>query len=295
MNRPLITILTPTYNRRQLLPRLYASLLEQSVSPDDFEWIIVDDGSTDGTGDYLSDIETNSPFGITIIHQKNGGKCSALNRGARIAKGKWISVLDSDDRMTRDALQRIIHLLKTRGSNNLGAIYGLTRFSGEVSFRFKSPDKLACFHDWANSQSTFDTTQIILRDLMRAHPYPLAPGEKYMSIGWLYNRIDESHKSIFVNEVFHEAEYQPEGLSAHSVELRANSPVNAMTTYADLYTCPFHIFLKIRSAINYWRFRFHARRLGKALPARSIPLPFAALGYFFHLKDLRVIGGTLPV
>ena len=92
----MITILTPTFNRAHLLPRLFESLTHQTDF--DFEWLVIDDGSTDGTSDlFAGNTFLSAPFPIRYYRQENGGKHCALNAGVKQAKGDFIFIADSDD------------------------------------------------------------------------------------------------------------------------------------------------------------------------------------------------------
>ena len=72
-----VTIITPTYNRAELLKKLYQSLEQQNNK--DFEWLIVDDGSTDRTKEAVEEITDNATFHINYIWKENGGKHTAMN------------------------------------------------------------------------------------------------------------------------------------------------------------------------------------------------------------------------
>ena len=72
----MITIMTPTYNRAYVLPRLYDSLCQQTRQ--DFEWLVIDDGSTDGTAELIFDYRVKSDFSINYFYKENGGKHRAL-------------------------------------------------------------------------------------------------------------------------------------------------------------------------------------------------------------------------
>lgn len=80
----IITVFTPTYNRAHLLPRLYESLVKQTYR--DFEWIIVDDGSSDNTAEVVNDWSADFP--IRFFIKENGGKHTAINLGTKLAKGE---------------------------------------------------------------------------------------------------------------------------------------------------------------------------------------------------------------
>ena len=81
-----LSILTPTYNRVKTLKRLYKSLLSQKNK--DFEWIVIDDGSTDSTQEYMQEVVYCSEFKIIYKYKDNGGKHRALNYGIDYANSK---------------------------------------------------------------------------------------------------------------------------------------------------------------------------------------------------------------
>jgi glycosyltransferase involved in cell wall biosynthesis len=103
-----LTVFTPTYQRRDTLHRVYESLTTQSLPPDLFEWVVVDDGSTDGTGSLVAEWAAESPFEVRYVWQENGGKHRAWNRGISEARGELFACLDSDDECTPTALERIV-------------------------------------------------------------------------------------------------------------------------------------------------------------------------------------------
>ena len=102
----MLTIFTPTYNRRELLERAYNSL--QGQSEFNFEWLIIDDGSSDHTGELCEKwIRGEQKFPIRYFYQSNSGKCAAINKALNLAQGEWFLVLDSDDFLSDDAVEKI--------------------------------------------------------------------------------------------------------------------------------------------------------------------------------------------
>ena len=98
------TVFTPTYNRAATLPRVYASLRDQTIK--DFEWLIVDDGSTDNTREMVTKWQSEcKDFDIRYIYQENQHKKVALNRAVAEARGELFIVLDSDDSCVADAVE----------------------------------------------------------------------------------------------------------------------------------------------------------------------------------------------
>ncbi|NYT35671.1 glycosyltransferase family 2 protein [Allopusillimonas soli] len=100
--RHLFCIVTPTYNRAHTLERVYHSLREQSFQ--DFEWVIVDDGSTDNTRAMVMGWQQEASFPIHYMWQNNQHKKTAFNRGVRKASGELVVALDSDDSLDANAL-----------------------------------------------------------------------------------------------------------------------------------------------------------------------------------------------
>ena len=86
-----ISVIIPTYNRKETLKRAIQSVLIQSYTP--YEIIVIDDGSDDGTKEWLKDNYPN----VKYIYQMNSGVSSARNKGIKFARGDWIALLDSDD------------------------------------------------------------------------------------------------------------------------------------------------------------------------------------------------------
>ena len=101
-----LSIITPTYNRAEYLPRCYDSLRRQTSF--DFEWIIVDDGSTDDTERVVSAFASDL-FPIVYVKKSNGGKHTALNASHPYIRGKYVLTLDSDDYLTNTAVQEVAH------------------------------------------------------------------------------------------------------------------------------------------------------------------------------------------
>src|ERR1035437_3641496 len=100
MKIPEFSVITPTFNRSSTLSRVYDGLVAQVFS--NFEWIIVDDGSTDDTFDLVS--RWTAPFPIKYLFEENRGKPSAVNLGIQNSRGKYIVILDSDDEPLPEAL-----------------------------------------------------------------------------------------------------------------------------------------------------------------------------------------------
>ncbi len=103
-----LTILTPTYNRKAEVKKLWESLCHQTNK--NFEWLVIDDGSTDGTKEYITQLPSKSDFSIRYIDKRNGGKHTALNVGIASIESELTFIVDSDDSITEDAVASILDI-----------------------------------------------------------------------------------------------------------------------------------------------------------------------------------------
>lgn len=123
------TVFTATYNRAHTLHRVYDSLRAQSFG--DFEWLVVDDGSTDETADLVAGWRATAPFPIRYARQANGGQHRACNRGLQRARGKLFAMLDSDDACPPDALEYLWDLWRTVPSSRRSELAGVGGLCGD--------------------------------------------------------------------------------------------------------------------------------------------------------------------
>ncbi len=107
----LVSVFTPTFNRIQTLPLLYDSLVKQTFT--DFEWIIVNDGSSDETETEVQKWILEQKIQIQYISQSNNGKHIAMNRAVQAAKGELFTTVDSDDQLFPDALETLVNTWKS--------------------------------------------------------------------------------------------------------------------------------------------------------------------------------------
>ena len=123
MIRPTISILTPTYNRAHVLHRAYDSLNRQKRR--DFEWVVVDDGSTDHTSSLLVRWQAEAEFPITWCrYSKNRGRNAAVNFGVELVSGDYTMILDSDDELLDNALETIAYWRERTQIDALSAVSG---------------------------------------------------------------------------------------------------------------------------------------------------------------------------
>lgn len=291
---PFISILTPTYNRGKLLLPLYDSL--KNLTFKDFEWLIVDDGSEDDTEQYaLSWIAhniQNAEFPIRYIKKSNGGKHTAINRGVREANGELILILDSDDTLPSDSLATIAQYYEQcKGYKDCAGVCGLMAHHGGqlIGTGFpKDPmyESALLFRYAEKGNVTGDLLEVYKTSVMREFPFPEIENERFCPESLVWNRIANKYKLFCFNKVIYYRDYLEGGLTSKIVRIRMNSPIASTMTYAEMLDYNISLKWKIRSAINYWRFRYCIKN--KALKAPAVKWywkAFQIIGLIMHLKD----------
>ena len=284
----LITIFTPTYNRGHLLPTLFESICRQTFK--DFEWIVVDDGSTDNTQQVMEGfMEDEHPFPIRSIKTPNGGKHRAVNRGVKEACGELFFIADSDDQLTDDALQVVAEAYEgVRDNPLIGGVCGLDcEKDGKIIGSGLPKDTIDCssLDIRFKHHVTGDLKEVFLTRVLKEIPMPEIDGERFSPEALTWNRIAAKYQLHFVNHPIYIAEYQPDGLTSRIVRIRMESPVASMLCYQELTTYPIPVKEKIKAAINYWRFRLCAKK-GTEKPKLSwywnVVKP---IGWLMHMKE----------
>lgn len=257
-----ITVFTPTFNRAHLLRRLYESLCRQSYT--DFEWIVVDDGSTDSTPALLDELAREHKIDLRSERQPNGGKHRAINRGVRLAHGELFFIVDSDDFLADNALERVaFHYAAVRGNDEFAGVSGVrvfpngARIGGEVAWGILDCSALD-FRFLHKVRG--DMAEVFRTEILRAFPFPEIEGETFCSESLVWNRIARSRKMRWFNEKIYIGEYLPDGLTASSVRRRRASPEAALLNYAELMRASVPAAVRFRAGVNFWRFAFASKR-----------------------------------
>ena len=233
MSRYRITVCTPTYNRAYIIENLYRSLQMQTFR--DFEWLLIDDGSADHTKELFDTwCRTESRFTIRYVRKENGGKHTAVNEGLRIAKGEIFFVVDSDDVLTADALEKIDHWF--REIEGQPAIKGVTANKGTTAqhtpntyFSERYLDKtlleMESYTENGKRVISGERAMAFYTDFHRAYYYPVFTGERFMTEAVAYNRMaHDGYQMRFYNDIICVYEYKEDGLTRAGNELFLKNP-----------------------------------------------------------------------
>ena len=287
----LITVFTPTYNRAHLLSRLYDSLCKQTYI--DFEWVIVDDGSSDKTDEVVLSFISNKLFSINYIKQKNGGKHRAINRGVKEAKGELFFIVDSDDMLPVDALANVSKTYEDiKDDNSFAGVCGLDgTLDGKIIGCGLQKDIVDenSLNIRVRNGVTGDMKEVFKTSVLKEFPFPEIKNEKFCPEMLLWNRIATKYKLRYFNKVIYFAEYQSDGITSGIVRARMNSPIASMMTYAEMTKYKnVPILEKCKSAINYWRFYLCSKQHSVKPRIAMIWSLLFPVGIIMHLRDIRL-------
>ena len=297
------TVFTPTYNRAHTLHRVYDSLCKQTMR--DFEWLIVDDGSTDNTAEVVQQWIKEAWFPIRYIEQSNQGKHVAHNKAVGLARGVLFLPLDSDDACLPNALERLKHHWDSIPAGERTHFTGVTAAcidqdgrpvgspfpfdvtdsdSLEIRFRYKVKGEKWGFH----------RTQV-----MRDFPFPEPDAGRFVPLDMVWKKIARHYKTRYVNEVlriyFEDDADQVTRLSRNSMSPRAvpgRRLQNLQSLNNDLRWARYVPVEFLRTAGNYARTSFHCG-VGVAEQWKALQPAFAKVlwllmlpaGYAMFLRD----------
>lgn len=213
-----ITVFTPTYNRAYIIKNVYDSLLNQTYKY--FEWLVVDDGSIDETENLINTFILEGKINIRYLKKENGGQHTALNLAIEEAKGDLLMIVDSDDYLTMNALERIVYWENT--------IVEKHKFAGVSGLKiYPSGEHIG--HAWENKKNYIDATNLertekhlcgdkaeayYVNVLKKFAPIPVFEGENDVEKGVLWNRIAYAGFCIrWFNEGIYVCEYLKDGMS----------------------------------------------------------------------------------
>ncbi|MFE2299307.1 glycosyltransferase family 2 protein [Streptomyces sp. NPDC059445] len=168
VTQPDVTIVIGAYEAMPYLVKCLESVEEQTLGPERIEIVAVDDGSTDGTGEYLERFAERSALSVTVIRQANsGGPSGPRNVGLGKARGRYVFFLDADDYFGPEALERMVSMADAQGTDVvLGKIVGVNR-SAPKSMWGKTLPRTDVFS--SNVKFTLSAQKLFRRDLLTRH------------------------------------------------------------------------------------------------------------------------------
>lgn len=225
MKNRTLTVFTPAYNRAHTITRTYESLCRQTCQ--DFEWLVIDDGSTDNTRELVKTWIQEKKIPIRYIYQENQGMHGAHNTAYRNITTELNACIDSDDYMPDDAVEKICSFWKKYGSNRYAGLIGLDQTEDKklIGTSFPSGMKETTLSGFYQQGGKGDKKLVYRTDVIQQYPeYPLFEGERYVGLGYKYQLIDQDYSLLTLNEPLVVVEYQDDGSSRNMYKQYWNNP-----------------------------------------------------------------------
>jgi glycosyltransferase involved in cell wall biosynthesis len=285
----MITVLTPTYNRKNTIEKAYESLINQTNK--NFEWMIVDDGSSDNTKELINKFIKKKKITIKYFYKENGGKHTALNYGINKIKSKFTIILDSDDYLLPNAIELIennwkkydnkkdiacLSFIKVFPNNQtIGKKYeGTEIISNHIDFRY-------------NKNLLGDMCEVFKTSVLKEYPFPVYNNERFLSEAIVWNKIALKYNTVYINEPIYVAEYLGEGLSNNFFKLVSKNPIGASENSNMFLIKNFNLKIRIKNAILYNGYCFKANKKIKEIISNSnnkfLTILFMPAGFIFYL------------
>jgi glycosyltransferase involved in cell wall biosynthesis len=218
-----VTVLTCTYNRRHTLGRLHESLVQQTFR--NFEWLVVDDGSTDRTADLIREWQRSAAdFPIRYCWKPNGGKHSAHNHALPLLRGEYCAIIDSDDWYPPTALADLVDEWRRIGpaaAASFANVEGLTQTRDGVLIGSPFPADVVDSDNLSMGRLrkvAGDTSGMFRAAVLKEHPFPEEFDGRFVQEALVWNRIALRYRTRFINKVVGYKEYLPGGLSDLDVD-----------------------------------------------------------------------------
>lgn len=296
MQNILLTVFTPTYNRVKLLERLYNSLKIQSSF--NFKWLVVDDGSTDGTEEYIKNLKrSEKKFKIEYIYKENGGLHTGYNTAIENTDTELIMCIDSDDWLPNNSIKTIERIWNNIDHNKYIGILGLDCYSNGNYIIDKFPEKIHELYQYellTKYNIKGDKKEIFQTNILKkVYPQPTYNNEKNFNPQYMLYKADNYGKMYCINECLCYVEYQNEGMTNSIYKQYYNSP-RSFAEIRKLYmTFPkASLNFLFKHNIHYVSSCFLAKRLNYAIkesPKKILTLlafPFGILlGIYIKYKN----------
>ncbi len=290
------SILTATYNRAHTLPTVYKSLCDQSYK--DFEWLIMDDGSSDQTVQLIEQWIAENKLDIKFFKQANSGKHRALNPLIKSAQGQFCFIVDSDDALTPHALELLLshwHDIPDDQKKDFAGVSAMCQSQTGELLGLPIPQDVI---DTTNIEILYiyhlsgDRKGFIRSEIMKANLFPEFDDEKFLTESLVWQKIGFKYKTRYVSEVVCITDYLKDGLTENHLRHLRNNPKGSTAYYRNTLDSPIILPLKIRAGLHayYVRYALHAGySLGKIIAGGTGKPLLMTLGLLagplFYLRD----------
>ena len=224
-----ITVFTPAYNRGYIIENLFRSLQRQTYQ--DFEWIVVDDGSKDDTPEKMKMFQAEPhSFPIRYFRVENGGKHRAINLGVKEAAGTLFFIVDSDDYLTDDALESVVAYeasIPLNEKKHFAGVCGQRGYSSEIPIGKTFSGDILDITTLERPAYGIggDKSEVFYTEILKQYPFPEIDGEKFITECVVWDKIAAAgYRLRFFNRIVMICNYLPDGLTAQGNTLFRKNP-----------------------------------------------------------------------
>lgn len=298
--KPQITVFTPTYNRADCLHHGYKALQRQTDK--NFEWLIIDDGSTDNTAELVKQWQSeDNDFNIRYIYKKNGGLHTGYNEAIANMDTELSVCIDSDDYMPDDAIETILKFWNQYGSDEYAGISGLDfnaktdTVIGGVYPEQKTINLIDCLIG-KYPDSSGDKKHVVRTELYKSvAPMKSFEGEKNFNPHCMHLEISKKYDFLVLNKNLCFVDYQPTGMTNSMLWQYYNSPnsfAEIRLLYLSLENTPLRF--KMKHSVHYCsscilakRKHFIKQSPHSVMAALSTPVGFLLSRYILYKNRKR--------
>lgn len=228
MKNQLLTIVTPVYNRANLIKRLYESM-EKQINKN-FIWLVVDDGSKDNIAEVMEDFMGRADFPIEFYRKENGGKHTALNLAFEKLKTELAIIVDSDDWLVPTAIDTIEKTWNRRENLDVaGYVFLRGHEDGTCIGRSELQNGI---YDMIEAMFSHhiegDKAEVFRSDVLKQYRFPEFPNERFMGEDYIWRQIYLKYRMMYVNQIIYICEYLEGGLTRQGRKLRIECPLGGM-------------------------------------------------------------------
>lgn len=284
-----VTVFTPTFNRGYIIEKLYNSLKLQTSA--EFEWVVVDDGSSDNTEELIKGwMNEDNFFSINYVKVKNGGKHRAINRGVKLAKGKLFFIVDSDDYLTSDAIEKLL--------NWEASLPDKLHFAGVAGARgYSNSQMIGSGHgveyiDCKNEEREkyglrSDKAEAYYTEILKQFPFPEFENENFITESVVWNAISRAgYKIRWYDQIIYIGEYRDDGLTADNMGLFMRNPKGHLLALKSDFSLPSNS-LKRKMAIIGMYYKVGKRLdMDTGVLASDLGVPQMLLILFGYMRDI---------
>jgi len=300
------TVFTPTYNRAYTLQRVFDSLMNQTIRHCDFEWILINDGSTDDTDKLVEKFLSEADFDIVYIKQENKGKNYCYNKAIELAQGELFLILDSDDAIVSECMDVFWHYWMKISENDKKEIYGITclcrnGYTNSLIGHKVEEGLIGNAFIWKHKNRVyFDGWAALNTIVFKKYIFPEIENIKFIPEAYIWDKVGKNRKVYSTNEVLKIVFYQNDGFSKNIIDSYLKHPKGRYLYHKMVINDLFWDLLKanpirlLKDFIQFGRMGFHSdysvKKMIKDINSIFKVVLFifiVILSWLFYKKDIK--------